>query len=73
MDARRRLRRDAPIEGRAQARADVDAAKRALGERGATWWTDGAPDWNRKLAKNTPYSEWFERQEAGLPREEPKA
>ena len=73
MDARRRLRRDAPVEGRAKARADVDAAKRALGERGAPWWTDGAPDFNRKLAKNTPYLEWFEQQEAGPSRVELEA
>lgn len=34
----------------------VDAAKNALGERGPVWWTDGAPDWNRHLVKNTPYA-----------------
>jgi hypothetical protein len=33
--------------------------KRALGERGPVWWTDGAPDWNRRLAKNTPYADWW--------------
>lgn len=43
----------------AAARARVDAAKRALGERGPVWWDDGAPDLNRHLAKNTPYAEWF--------------
>ncbi|WP_367280028.1 hypothetical protein [Sphingomonas sp. LHG3406-1] len=48
MDARRK--RD---------RARVDAAKRALGERGPVWWTDGDPDWNRHLAKNTPYADWW--------------
>ncbi|WP_349263145.1 hypothetical protein [Longimicrobium sp.] len=37
----------------------VNEAKVALGERGAVWWTDGAPDYNRRLAKNTPYREWF--------------
>lgn len=42
-----------------QARARVDAAKRALGERGESWWDDGAPDWNRHLAKNTPCADWF--------------
>ena len=61
MDARRRLRRDAPHDGRAQARADVDAAKTALGERGPAWWGDGAPDYNRKLANNTPYAQWHAR------------
>jgi hypothetical protein len=40
-------------------RARVDAAKRALGERGEPWWTDGEPDWNRHLARNSPYAEWF--------------
>jgi hypothetical protein len=30
-----------------------------LGERGPVWWRDGAPDYNRKLAKNTPYALWF--------------
>jgi hypothetical protein len=41
------------------ARAAVDAAKRALGERGPVWWRDGAPDFNRKLAANTPYAAWY--------------
>lgn len=40
------------------ARAAVDRAKTGLGERGAVWWTDGAPDFNRHLAKNTPYASW---------------
>ena len=45
---------------RTRDRMRVDAAKRALGERGPVWWTDGAPDWNQHLVKNTPYAEWFE-------------
>ncbi|WP_114188787.1 hypothetical protein [Microvirga aerophila] len=60
MAARRAIRsaeRDA--EALASARARVDAAKRALGERGPVWWTDGAPDYNRRLVRNTPYAEWF--------------
>ncbi|MBG6070444.1 MULTISPECIES: hypothetical protein [unclassified Polaromonas] len=44
----------------AQARAEVDAAKIALGERGTVWWTDGATDFNRHLAKNTPYAGWYQ-------------
>lgn len=32
------------------AHADVDKAKRALGERGPIWWSDGAPDLNRHMA-----------------------
>lgn len=42
----------------ANAKADVDCVKRALGERGPVWWNDGAPDWNRHLARNTPYADW---------------
>lgn len=41
------------------ARARVDAAKRALRERGPPWWTNGAPDYNRRRAANTPYASWF--------------
>jgi hypothetical protein len=41
------------------ARGQVDEAKVALGERGPVWWTDGAPDSNRHMAKNTPYAAWF--------------
>lgn len=43
----------------AEARAAVDRAKHALGERGPVWWTDGAPDLNRRMARNTPYADWF--------------
>jgi hypothetical protein len=43
-----------------QARRAVDAAKVALGERGRVWWRDGAPDYNRRMARNTPYRAWFE-------------
>lgn len=58
MQARRALRSGAGADGRAAARAQVDAAKRALGERGPVWWTDGAPDYDRRLARNTPYAQW---------------
>ena len=40
------------------ARSAVDLAKRALGERGPVWWTDGAPDFNRRKVANTPYADW---------------
>lgn len=43
----------------ASARANVQTAKVVLGERGPVWWDDGAPDFNRKLARNTPYAEWY--------------
>jgi hypothetical protein len=60
MDARRQLRRGASTEEqRAAARTEVQAAKEALGERGPVWWADGAPDFNRHLAKNSPYRDWF--------------
>ncbi len=38
----------------AAARRAVDSAKTGLGERGPVWWTDGEPDWNRHLVKNSP-------------------
>ncbi len=58
--AARRAVRDAKNdrEGVAAARARVDAAKRALGERGPVWWEDGAPDYNRRAVANTPYALW---------------
>ncbi|GEP10514.1 hypothetical protein [Methylobacterium gnaphalii] len=43
----------------AEARSAVDAAKHGLGERGPVWWTDGSPDLNRHLVKNTPYAAWY--------------
>ena len=46
-------------EAERAARSAVDAAKRALGERGPVWWTDGAPDFNRRMAANTPYADWY--------------
>ncbi len=61
--AARRAKRDGLRHGDADAiaaaRAAVDAAKRGLGERGPVWWDDGAPDYNRHLARNTPYAAWF--------------
>ncbi len=41
------------------ARRSVDKAKVGLGERGPVWWTDGSPDLNRHMARNTPYADWF--------------
>lgn len=61
MDARRAvaraLRQDDDAALRA-ARTAVHAAKLALGERGPTWWDD-APDLNRRMARNTPYADWW--------------
>ncbi len=62
MAARRDVAAAKRAEDRAaedDAHAAVDAAKRALGERGPVWWDDGAPDYNRHMARNTPYADWF--------------
>ena len=60
MDARRAVRDARGDAARlASARAAVDAAKQALGERGPAWWDDGAPDLNRRLVRNTPYADWW--------------
>jgi hypothetical protein len=49
----------------AEAHAAVDRVKRALGERGPVWWTDGAPDFNQRLARNSPYADWFKARVSG--------
>ena len=59
--AKGRAMRAGDAAAREATRKCVDAAKHALGERGKPWWTDAAPDYNRHLAKNTPYAEWFTR------------
>jgi len=41
---------------------DSDAvldAKIALGEAGAVWWDDGAPDFSGNKPEVTPYAEWW--------------
>ncbi|MBR1141215.1 MAG: hypothetical protein E6614_34235 [Bradyrhizobium sp.] len=62
MSARRAVRaakaaKDPDAE--AAAHRAVDQAKRALGERGPVWWSDGSPDLNRHMARNTPYAAWY--------------
>jgi hypothetical protein len=59
--AARRAVRDAGEDPEAMraARAAVNAAKVALGERGPVWWDDGAPDLNRRKVVNTPYAAWW--------------
>ena len=52
-------------EAREQARQEVEDAKVALGERGPVWWTDGTPDVNRHMVKNTSYAAWFAALENG--------
>ena len=61
-----RARRQGDADALAAARAAVDEAKRGLGERGPVWWDDGAPDYNRRMVRTTPYADWF----AALPPED---
>jgi hypothetical protein len=65
MIARRAIAQSTTRQERISARLRVDAAKRALGERGDPWWEDGAPDYNRKLAVHTPYAAWFSHAKSG--------
>ncbi|BBO14745.1 hypothetical protein [Bradyrhizobium sp. TM102] len=61
MAAKRAIRNakaDKDPDAEAAAHRAVDEVKRALGERGPVWWTDGAADFNRQMAKNTPYVAW---------------
>jgi len=67
-----RARRDVAVAGRVgdadlmrRARRRVHEAKVGLGERGPGWWDDGAPDYNRHMARNTSYAPWFARVGAG--------
>ena len=63
MDARRAVgtaKRAGDLAMEKKARADVNAAKVALGERGDVWWDDGAPDENRKMVRNSSYADWWE-------------
>ena len=55
-----RAKRAGNADAEKAARRKVHEAKVALGERGPVWWDDGAPDYNRYLAQNTPYRSWFE-------------
>ncbi|MCW8086724.1 hypothetical protein [Sabulicella glaciei] len=62
MAARRAVgaaRRAGDRDALAKAGSAVHAAKVALGERGPVWWQDGDRDWNRVMARNSPYAEWF--------------
>jgi hypothetical protein len=62
MKARRQVgvaKKAGDVDAEGAARAQVDAAKRGLGERGPVWWTDGAPDYNRRMVVNTPYAHWY--------------
>ncbi len=63
MDARRAVgaaKRAGDAAAEAAARAVVQAAKVALGERGPVWWDDGTPDYTRRRVQGTPYAGWWE-------------
>ncbi len=62
MEARRAVKEAKALDDEDKlhaARAAVDLAKVALGERGPVWWDDGSPDYNRQKAINTPYADWY--------------
>ncbi|WP_209560106.1 hypothetical protein [Frigoribacterium sp. PvP032] len=68
MEARRAKKTalaDDDAGAREAARARVDAAKTALGERGPVWWDDDAPDETRRMAENPRYAEWFAEASSG--------
>jgi hypothetical protein len=70
MAARRQVglaRKAGDLDAERSARAAVDQAKHALGERGPVWWRDGAPDYNRRMVANTPYAHWYAALAAGGP------
>lgn len=62
MNARRQVKAAkarGDLEQLQSARADVNSAKVALGERGPVWWDDASPDYNRFKVANTPYAQWY--------------
>lgn len=59
--AKRIAIRNGDEEARKTAKNAVHDAKVALGERGPVWWDDGEPDLNRKMVRNTPYADWYEK------------
>ena len=59
MRARRAVRDAQGAAGAtAEARRAVQKAKVKLGERGPVWWSDGSPDYNRRMVRDTPYRQW---------------
>lgn len=68
MVARRAVRFAVNDKRRRLARHQVDCAKRALGERGDVWWSDGTPDFDRWDIINTPYAEWWNRRNRDVPK-----
>ena len=66
MRARREVQRAETTAAERDARERVDAAKRALGERGPVWWDDGTPDESRMAPWTSSYAAWWD----GLAEEE---
>ena len=66
MKARRDVSQAQTEADESDARARVDAAKQALGERGPVWWDDGAPDESRKAPWTSSYADWW----ASLPQDQ---
>ena len=64
MDARRAVKVARTPEEKSAARAAVQAAKVALGERGPVWWDGDPTDWTRHHPRNTPYAAWWTAQQA---------
>lgn len=63
MDAKRAMKAAKPSGDPSemkQARADVQAAKVALGERAPVWWTDGPPDLNQSKIQSTTDASWYQ-------------
>lgn len=59
MQARHAVMRACTDRDRTDAQEKVDAAKLALGERGAVWWTDGAPDDSGLAPDASSYAGWW--------------
>ncbi|ASM71854.1 MULTISPECIES: hypothetical protein [Roseobacteraceae] len=65
MRARLEVRRAEDAAAQQEARARVDAAKVALGERGPVWWDDGAPDETGAAPEASSYAAWWAGLDAG--------
>ncbi|MEO0718038.1 MAG: hypothetical protein AAFZ06_04100 [Pseudomonadota bacterium] len=59
MQARLATRRAQTETKREAAWSAVQEAKRALGEKGPVWWSDGAPDESGADPIDSSYSEWW--------------
>jgi hypothetical protein len=62
MQAQRELgeaKREGDWEAEQLAEDTVDELKETLGERGAPWWTDGAPDQHHVPLQLSTYAAWY--------------